>query len=371
MPQNTITCSCCRTEIPPTRALVRCVTCPEYNSCADCHVTQSFSGEHIADHSYEVHMHGHKLVLPEKDSFPSAKQEERCLETSTQTIAACNSQSLFGSEGYLGASLTPARVVSPVFERPYWGAFLTPEKDVSPIFKRLIAALFIHFDSNSTMQLNPRDYCKFMLAFGFTAPEFPAIAVATNESALPTELHECDAWLAKVYNSFPLDYRMATREFPMDPADTGRYYTTMHPPTPVVPNGMPILSRLGFEEFFLFTALRKPDDLFQRLNHLLWELPRLSDPETGSEFLEQQVPRECFPAGPDPMVEEERARAMAEEQAREQEEALQLHMLRMQQQQIEQMQMQQQQYEHEQRMAILQANHAGMMQALSNGKNYI
>ncbi|ORX93898.1 hypothetical protein BCR34DRAFT_646268 [Clohesyomyces aquaticus] len=216
--------------------------------------------------------------------------------------------------------------------------------------------MFIHFDSASTMQLDPSNYCKFMLALGYTASDFLAIAAAMNGSAAPADLHQCDAWLANMYRNIPLDHSMATRKFPTAAPDDGGYYETLQPPAPWDENGMPMLSRLGFEQLFCYLALMQPDDLFQQLNHLLWQLPRLLDPETGNAFLEQQVPRECFPAVPDPMVEEATRKAKIEEVAREQEETLQLQMQIMRQQQIEQMQMEIQRRNHDQLMAGLQAN---------------
>ncbi|KAK4032269.1 hypothetical protein C8A01DRAFT_50911 [Parachaetomium inaequale] len=198
----------------------------------------------------------------------------------------------------------------------YWGQLLTPTKAPSPIFSRLTAAIFRHFDTASAGGLQPSEFCALMFACGFSPEDFPPLQVSTNESSSPPDLHELDAWLANWYQSFPLDHRMATREFPppppVEPVD-GRIrmrdeflHALTYPQAPVVPNGLPVLSRLGLEQYFMYLLLNDPVNFSTRLNQLLGALPRLTDPETSRPFEIQLIPRACFPLIPDPEEQEKK-----------------------------------------------------------------
>ncbi|TVY62681.1 Nephrocystin-3 [Fusarium oxysporum f. sp. cubense] len=207
----------------------------------------------------------------------------------------------------------------------YWGTLVTPGKTPSATFAGLIWAIFANFDFAKAGMLQPREFCAFMSAIDWSPQEFPPIQVLLSDRpALPATLHECDAWLANWYRTFLLDHRMGTREFapppPVQPRE-GRIrkrdqfmHAIMHPPAPVVPGGMPLLTQQGLVQYFMCLALRAPKDLFVRLNRLMDALStQLIDPKTGRPF-EACIPRSCFPSGPDP--EEQQKRIMAETQAR-------------------------------------------------------
>ncbi|KAF9770791.1 hypothetical protein IL306_011602, partial [Fusarium sp. DS 682] len=207
----------------------------------------------------------------------------------------------------------------------YWGSLVTPAKTPSATFVGLIWAIFANFDFAKAGLLQPREFCAFMSAADWSPQEFPPIQVLLSDRpVLPATLHECDAWLANWYRSFPLDHRMGTREFapppPVQPHE-GRIrkrdqfmHAIMYPPAPVVPGGMPLLTQQGLVQYFMCLALRAPENLFVRLNRLMDALStQLIDPKTGRPF-EARIPRSCFPPGPGP--EEQQKRMMAETQAR-------------------------------------------------------
>ncbi|TVY62529.1 hypothetical protein Focb16_v004292 [Fusarium oxysporum f. sp. cubense] len=281
------TCSSCKAAIPAEHVRVHCQVCQDYNSCADCHVVEAFGGNHHANHDYEVFMHGQRILTKKNGS------------TQIRTQAATGTED--------------------------WGTLITPGKTPSATFSGLIRAIFAHFDEENAGMLQPREFCAFMSAADWSPQEFPPIQVLLgNSPALPAALHECDAWLANWYRTFLLDHRMGTREFapppPVQPHE-GRIrkrdqfmHAIMHPPAPVVPGGMPLLTQQGLVQYFMCLALRAPEDLFVRLNRLMDALStQLIDPKTGRPF-EACIPRSCFPPGPDP--EEQQKRIMAETQAR-------------------------------------------------------
>jgi hypothetical protein len=143
--------------------------------------------------------------------------------------------------------------------------------------------------------------------------------------------------------SFPLDHRTATRTFPPPPPIepvNGRIrmrdqllHALMYPDPPTVPNGQPLLTALGLEQWFTHLLLHDPGTLAVRLNCLLGALSSsasgsgsgsekdgvgaalpLTDPATGRPFEARAIPRSCFPLVPDPetmerkwMVEQQRA----------------------------------------------------------------
>ncbi|EWZ78952.1 hypothetical protein FOWG_16855 [Fusarium oxysporum f. sp. lycopersici MN25] len=138
-----------------------------------------------------------------------------------------------------------------------------------------------------------------MFAAGYSAEQFPPSIVSMIETTSPADLHELDAWLTNWFRSFPLNHRIGTREFPPPPPlepVNGR----------ILPDGLPMLSRLGLEQYFTCQMLRDPENLCARLNQLLGALPRLTDPETDRPFETQQIPRACFL--PHLEVEEEKRR---------------------------------------------------------------
>ncbi|KAL2127080.1 hypothetical protein VTI74DRAFT_11369 [Chaetomium olivicolor] len=210
---------------------------------------------------------------------------------------------------------------------------ITPAKTPSPIFSRLIAAMFAHFATKSSDELQPSEFCALMAAAGYSI-DFPPLQISTNDAASPADLHQLDTWLANWYRSFPLDHRMGTREFPPPPPvqpHNGRIrlrdqlaQAIMHPPAPVIPNGLPLLSQRGLEQYFISQAMEDPSNLSARVNNILRTLPPLTDRETGCSFETGPIPRECFPLTTDPevmhrrMLMEQQAAAMrAEQQARE------------------------------------------------------
>lgn len=321
------TCDACSTVLPSDRARVHCRICPDYDLCADCHVTESVSGTHSVEHDYEVYIRDmDRPVLVKAKSIVTSRSldsNSKVLEatkTSEEpppaTLGVPSAPPASGASARESASASAGTCLDVAASEAYWGQLLAPTKTPSPIFSRLITAVFAHFDAASAGVLQPGEFCALMFASGYTVEQFPPLKVSTNDSASPADLHDMDAWLANWIQSFPLDHRMATREFPPPPPIepvNGRIrmrdqllHALMYPEAPIVPNGQPLLSRLGLEQYFLHLLLHDPGSLSGRVNHLLGALPRLSDPETSLPFEMQLIPRSCFPLLADPEAEEKK-----------------------------------------------------------------
>ncbi len=356
---DTFTCNSCEQEIPVLRARLRCLACSDYDSCADCHVTKPSTRAHSSNHKFEVYMRGIKLdVDAKRESPPSPPKAPLQKQNYTRASGA-----------------TTSDTASRVSAEPYWGMLITSGKTPSPILSRLIAAIFEHFASDSAEVLQPNEFCSLMMAAGRSAADFPPLQIPMDESASAADLHRLDAWLSNWYQSFPLDHRTTTREFapppPVQPHN-GRIrfrdqllHAVLHPTAPIAPDGLPLLSRQGFEQYLMSLAMEDPSDLSTRLNNILLALSPLTDGETGRPFDARPIPRTCLPSSPDPQVmrarmlekqekereqqEQEMARRhRAEEAARERQEqqmALQqqTQQIALQQQQAQQIAFQQQQ----------------------------
>jgi hypothetical protein len=341
MSETAYVCDVCKTALPSDRARVHCRICPDFDSCADCHVTESVSGTHCVEHDYEVYIHDRPALVKERSAVTSKDPESNVYSVVTSRDLESTVPEDASEEPPVGTPSAPPTSSAITYlevaaSETYWGQLLTQTKTPSPIFSRLTTAIFAHFDAASAGVLQPSEFCALMFASGYTAEQFPPLQVSTNESASPTDLHELDAWLANWIRSFPLDHRMATREFPPPPPIepvNGRIrmrdqflHSIMYPEAPVVPNGQPLLSQLGLEQYFLYLLLHDPGNLAGRLNHLLGALPRLSDPETSRPFETQLIPRSCFPLLADPEAEENKRmveRHQMEEQQRFREAELQ------------------------------------------------
>jgi hypothetical protein len=66
MPPKSYNCNGCRSLIPREKPRIHCQICEEYNSCAECHVIESFSGGlHRASHDYEIYLGGNRVLTKE------------------------------------------------------------------------------------------------------------------------------------------------------------------------------------------------------------------------------------------------------------------------------------------------------------------
>ncbi|KAK3898280.1 hypothetical protein C8A05DRAFT_19104 [Staphylotrichum tortipilum] len=290
-------CDGCRQVIPFERPRVRCLDCPDYDSCGDCQVTQTFSGNHTVEHRYEVLLRGQPTTTPPYN--PSGQ---------------------------------PSQPAAPPAGSPeaYWGMLITPSKTASPMFSRLIAAIFARFATPSADVLQPNEFCALMAAAGHTSADFPLLnnppANMTPASMSPTDLTSLDAWLISWYRASQLEHRTSTRQFPAPPPPApqpfnGRFrlrdqllaaVTNPTIPAFTIPNGMPLLTRRGLEQYFVYQAVHNPDDLFTRINNLLGSAgaPPLVDGATGRPFDVRSVPRGCLPPMPD--AQQQRAQRAAE-----------------------------------------------------------
>jgi hypothetical protein len=133
MSEKAYICHSCETAFSFNRARVHCLVCPDYNSCADCHVTESVSGTHHTEHDYEVYRQGGRVLARSK----SIGREGISYETPIQISVAAP------YEGISQIGISP---------ETYWGTFITPTETLSPIFSRLITAIFAHFDAASAVQ---------------------------------------------------------------------------------------------------------------------------------------------------------------------------------------------------------------------------
>ena len=191
-------CDVCNTALPSDRARVRCRVCVDYDSCADCHVTESVSGTHRVEHDYEVYIHDRRALVKERGVATSKDSEPSVRSVSTAKGLESRVPEDAPKGPLIGAPSAPpipgaSTCLDVTASETYWGQLLTPTKTPSPVFSRLLAAIFAHFDAASDGVLQPSEFCALMFASGYTAEQFPPLKVSTNESASPADLHELDS----------------------------------------------------------------------------------------------------------------------------------------------------------------------------------
>jgi hypothetical protein len=187
----------------------------------------------------------------------------------------------------------------------YWGSVILEDKSFCPIFIRLLAAIFNYFDSTVqplfTRWMEPSKLRAVLMAAGYSTQDVPLPSYFVYQTPPGSDIHELDQILALVYRGLNVDHRMATRD-PLlspyqEPFSDGLRANS-------VPNGMPMLSRRGFEQYLLFQVRVDPTETSIRINHLLQSLPPLLDNETKQPFTYRHIPRSCFPPLLDPVAEE-------------------------------------------------------------------
>jgi len=169
---------------------------------------------------------------------------------------------------------------------------ITPQKTFSPSLHRLISAIFDYYDRTvvpyQTYWLEPLKFSSVLRDAGKNDTEYPILTIALKPQPSIDELRMIDVTFYSFYQNTGLDFRMVSRP------ELVQYGST---------NSMPVLSRDGFEEFWLLETLLNPATSFLSMQSMLSRLPRLVDPETQQPFLSQRIPRDCFPAVPDPQIE--------------------------------------------------------------------
>lgn len=77
MPRKLYCCNGCRNILRLDKPRIHCQICPEYNSCAECHVIEFFSGLHSASHDYEVFLDGNRILTKEGKTVTKLPQPVR------------------------------------------------------------------------------------------------------------------------------------------------------------------------------------------------------------------------------------------------------------------------------------------------------
>lgn len=168
-----------------------------------------------------------------------------------------------------------------------------------------MAAIFNYFDNTVppffTRWMEPSKLRAVLLAAGYSTQDVPLPTYSLYPAPSASDLHELDQTLALVYRALSVEHRMTTRDLSSNPylEPFGDAIRGMP-----VPNGMPMLSRRGFEQYLLFQIRVDPTETSLRLNHLLQSLPPLLDSETKQTFTYRHIPRSCFPPLLDPAAEE-------------------------------------------------------------------
>jgi hypothetical protein len=132
---------------------MHCLTCPDYDICADCALTERFGGSHTTTHPTEVY----------RISGDSTLQPVR----SQTVVTYAASPSI--SRGGTSVGEAPAGVGPTASDG--WGPFFDVDLNPSPAYSALMAAIFGNLDSARTGFLAPEAYSRFMDDMGYPLAE--------------------------------------------------------------------------------------------------------------------------------------------------------------------------------------------------------
>ncbi|KAJ7347192.1 hypothetical protein DFH08DRAFT_1001873 [Mycena albidolilacea] len=262
-------CDECTTMIPGISARVHCLTCPDYDICADCALTERFGGNHTTAHPAEVYrISGDSTLEPVR----------------SQTVVTYASPPSI-SRGGTSVGEAPAGVGP----SDGWGLFFDVDLNPSPAYSALMAAIFGNLDSARTGFLAPEAYSRFMDDMCYPLAENIWKANASTPA-------NADAVLRRVYEALGLEHITQTR-----PGPPNRHHPMFQALLggTATPSSMPLLTLRGLADLMLIELLSDPSLAYPRLVRAV-QLYGLHHAEPYRRW--GAMPRSVLPATADPRV---------------------------------------------------------------------
>lgn len=247
MSASQFTCNLCLKSIPAADPRLHCLDCEDFKSCANCYVQGYTTRTHTQFHRQEI--------VRDRGFNCPAPTLPRLLEVPSNLLQPNQSEAA----------------------RCYFGDLVHPPCQPSPMLSRIASALFDSVDSQIEPKhsgyLDPQKYSYAHHLMGAV----PADNVFLRTGRLASNLLQRQFELWGVH--FTLDQRTS-------------------PPTA-------LLSKDGFTADLALDIALLPDQLHATLNGALAYLgtqESLIDPLTRLPFQYLHIPRDCFPANPDPAL---------------------------------------------------------------------
>jgi hypothetical protein len=185
-------CDGCTTPIPGTSARVHCLTCPDYDACANCALAERFGGTHTAAHPTEVYRMsgtGDSTVQPVRSravvtyTMPGAANAAYAAPPAYTSPGTSQGGTFAGQSvpggvddnisGATTGGTTAGGMATSAATGPTdgWGPFFDADLNPSPAYTALMSTIFGYLDSARTGFLPPEAYSRFADDMGYPTHE--------------------------------------------------------------------------------------------------------------------------------------------------------------------------------------------------------
>ncbi|KAK0208027.1 hypothetical protein DFS33DRAFT_1300795 [Desarmillaria ectypa] len=334
-----IDCDSCSQVILPSKPRVHCLTCSDYDLCADCALSERFTSQHDSSHRTQIYRFSGGGDLPPSlsetislnytvpvrqsptsSSLPPLLPRRQSSGPPPPLPPRSNSgNSASGRPSTVPPSprippTNPPNVYADRSEMLAWGPLFDGYMDVTAVGDSFFNAIFTYLDPSYTGYLTPEVYSRFLDDQGYLLHE----NVWKSNLVLDTvyggsEENMADKALRNAYDLFSIEHILKHRHNP--PGSTTPSITTqlqglfgnafnpamMHSvPLQSSNSQMPLLTRNGFIDITTVEVLSDPSRAWGNLSRVLrayqlepfraWgDMPRSVLPEAADERMLQRV----------------------------------------------------------------------------------
>ncbi|KAJ7695275.1 hypothetical protein B0H14DRAFT_3042445 [Mycena olivaceomarginata] len=297
-------CDGCTTPIPGTSARVHCLTCPDYDVCANCALAERFGGTHTAAHPTEVYRMsgtGDSTVQPVRSravvtyTMPGAATAAYAAPPAYASPGTSQGGTFAGesvpggvddniSGATTGGTTAGGTTSAATGPTDGWGPFFDADLNTSPSYTALMCAIFGHLDSARTGFLPPEAYSRFMDDMGYPIHE-NIWKNAINGGNLAT----ADTVLKRIFDALGIEHITQARQAP---AAQHVFQSLANPP-------MPLLTPSGLADIIAIELLSDPPAAWPKFARAV-QLYGLYNVEPYRRW--GPMPRSVVPAVADPRV---------------------------------------------------------------------
>ncbi|KAJ6534136.1 hypothetical protein B0H19DRAFT_1185362 [Mycena capillaripes] len=315
----------CQKSIHAESPRVHCLTCPDYDLCANCALGERFGGYHMAAHPTSIYrVSGDTTLFAVRSkaslTYPSSSQPQHGLlgsangapfvsvggtlsSGSTSAGGANNSFSgTSSSEALPGSTTSFISPGSTVAAPDGWNPFFDADMNPTPTFFELTSAIFTHLDTVNTGFLTPETYAQLLDDMGYPLQDNIWKSNLGHPMLSQTPEAPADAALKQALELLGIQHNLQPRPSPSSPDAHGQspenephtlnvFQRTAPPPGP-----MPLLPPPALASLLSMALLADPTIGYSRLKHIL-RMYGVDGVEPWRRWGE--VPRGVLPQTPD------------------------------------------------------------------------
>ncbi|KAG5647803.1 hypothetical protein DXG03_007725 [Asterophora parasitica] len=304
-PQPTVNflCDACSQGIAATNPRIHCLSCPNYDLCANCAIGERFTQTHLASHQTQVFAQsGGVSSAPVLSSFAITYTGPSNPPPTNQPppVPPRGPAPPLPPRGVNGSAsrAAPSPPTNPSPTGTGWQAFFYPDGSPTLTYTNLMNDIFSYLDPSNTGNLLPETFSRFLDDMGYQPHENAWKAGLTATFSLSKESN-ADKSLKNAFDLFSIEHNLLQRvQGPhVDPTGLtaafkgvlGGAAPSFQSPAPP----MPAITRKGFIDITILELLCDPSREWGNISRMLrkYNLPRYRG--WGD------LPRSVFPAVPD------------------------------------------------------------------------